>query len=74
MHVASIVDLEINTNTMHQHVAGPTVLQTMMCMLSDEVDRGAKSVYPDEIEARVFFQKDVTIEYIDTIRGYQSWN
>ena len=46
----------------------------MMCMLSDELDRGAKLVYMDAMDARVHFQKYVTIEYMETIADYQAWN
>lgn len=31
-------------------------------------------MYPDVMEARVRFQKDITLEYMDTIAVYQSWN
>ena len=39
--------LEISADTMHQYVASPTALKTMMCMLSKVLDRGAISVYTD---------------------------
>lgn len=56
MHVSTSVDLEISADTMHQYIVSSAALKTMMHMLSDELDRGGKSVYPDVIEARVFFQ------------------
>ena len=31
-------------------------------------------MYPDAMEARVHFQKDVTLEYTDTIVDYQAWH
>jgi len=43
-------------------------------MLSDELDKGAKPLYLDATEARVFFHKDVTTEHADTITDYQSWH
>jgi len=43
-------------------------------MLSDELDREARVVYPDVMKVRVCFQKDVTIEYMDTIANYQAWH
>ena len=46
----------------------------MMHMLSDELDRGAQAVYLDAMEARVRFQKDVTLDYTDTITDYRSWH
>lgn len=74
MRVATNVDLEITADTMHQYIVGLAALKTMMHMLSYELDRGAKSMYPDATKARVHFQKDVTTEYVDTIRDYQAWN
>ena len=41
MHIATSADLVINVDTMHQYVIGPTALKTMICILSDELDRGA---------------------------------
>ena len=64
--------LEISIDTTHQYVAGPTALKTMMRMLSDELDRGAISVYPDAMEARLHFQEDVTIEHMNIITDDQS--
>jgi len=43
-------------------------------MLSDELEKGVKLVYPDATEARVRFQRDVTIEYTNTIVDYQAWH
>ena len=45
---------------MHMYVVGLVSLKTMMHMLSNELDRGAKSVYLDAMEAMVRFHKDVT--------------
>ena len=53
MCIATSTDLQMSIDTMHQYVVGPTVLKTIMCMLYDELDRGARSVYPDATEARV---------------------
>lgn len=44
-----------------------------MRMLSDELDKGAISVYPDAMEERVHFQQDVTIKRMDTITEDQAW-
>ena len=74
MRIDTSADLAISVDTMHQYVVGPTALKTMMCMLSDELDKRAKVVYPDAIVARVRFQKDVITEYTDTIVDYQSWH
>lgn len=64
----------VSAGTMHQYVVGLATLKTMMCVLSDELDRGSRVVYLDVMEARVRFQKDFTIEYTDTIADYQAWN
>ncbi len=72
MRMVTNIHLEINKNTMHQYVAGPTTLKMMMCMLSDELDRGAISVYLDATEAGAHFQYDVTIECVETIMTDQA--
>ena len=72
MHVATIADLENNTNTMHQYVVGSDAVKTMMHMLSNKLDGEARSVHPNVMEARVRFQKDVGLEYIDTIADYRA--
>ena len=45
-----------------------------MHMISDELNKGAKSMYPDATEARVRFQQDVTFEPMDTIMDDQAWH
>lgn len=55
MHIATSADFHMNVDTMHQYVAGPFVFKTMMRMLYDELDRGAKSVFLNVMEARVQF-------------------
>ena len=42
-------------DSMHHYVIGLTTLETMMRMLLDDLDRGDKLVYLDEIDARVHF-------------------
>ena len=49
-------------------------LKTMMHILFNKLDKGAKSLYPDATKARVRFHKDVTTEYEDTINDYQAWH
>lgn len=72
--IATNADLAIREDTMHQYVAGPSALKTVMHILSNELDRGANVVYPDATEERVHFQKDVTTKYVDTIVDYQDWH
>ncbi len=74
MRTASNTNLQMSGDNIHQYVTGLAALKTMMWMLSDELDKGAKSVYPDATEARFRFHKDVTIEYADTIIDYQAWH
>ena len=65
---------KISTDTMHQYVVGPTTLKVVMHVLSDDLDRGAITVYPAAMEARVHFQQDVTIERTNTITDDQAWH
>ena len=46
----------------------------MMCILSYELERGAKAMYPDATEARVRLQKYVTKKYTETITYYPAWH
>jgi len=46
----------------------------MIRMLLGELGEGSISVYLNAIEARVFLQHDVTIEYADTIKDDQAWH
>lgn len=73
MHMVTNTHLEINTDTMHQYVTGPTMLKMMMCMPSNKLAREAISVYLDAMKARDCFQQDATIEHIDTITDDQAW-
>jgi len=61
MCIATSSDLAISADIMQNYVIGLTTLKTMMCMLSNELDKGAQVVYPDAMEARFCFQKDVTL-------------
>ena len=74
MLIVMSADLQMSADTMHEYVFISAALNTMMHMLSDKLDRGAKSVYPDAMEARVHFQQDVTFEHADTIMDYQAWH
>ena len=74
MCTATNPDLPISVNIMHKYVSGPATLKTMMCMLTDKLDRGAQAVYPDAMEARFRLQTDVTAEHTDTLKYYQSWH
>jgi len=74
MCIATSEDLVISVDTMHQYVIGLATLKTLMHMLSHELDRGAKSAYPNAIEARVRFQKYSTTECMDIIADYQAWH
>ena len=70
MCIATSANLAISADTMHQCVIVLAAFKTMMCMLLDKLDRGARAMYPDATEARVRFQKDVTVEFMDTIVDY----
>ena len=72
MHITTSPDLPISADIMHKYVAGPATLKTMLRMLSDELDRGARAMYPNSMEVKVNFQMDVTTEHMDTIRDYRA--
>ena len=74
MYIATSPDLPISTDTMHKYVASPDTLKTMMHMLSDDLDRGSRAVYPDAMKGRVKCQMDVTAEHTDTIKDYRYWH
>ena len=74
MRIATSPDLVISADTMHKYVVGPVALKTMMRMISDKLDKGARAVYLDVVEERVRFHKDVTLVYTDTIVDYRSWH
>ncbi len=57
MHMVTRTHMDISTDTMHQYVVGSVAAKKIICMLSDELDREAISVYPDAMEARVRFSK-----------------
>ena len=57
MLMATNTCLESSVDTMHQHVVSQVAPRMTMCMLSDKLDGGAISVYPDATEARVHFGK-----------------
>ena len=74
MRTATNPNLLISADVMRKYVASSTTLKTMMHMLTDELDRGARAVYPDAMEARFRFQTDFTAEHTDDIKDYQSWH
>lgn len=74
MSITTNANLQMSASTTHQYVAGSTALKTMMCMISNELDKGSKLVYMYPTEVRVHFQKDATMEYADTITDYQDWH
>ena len=74
MHTATNPDLPISADIMRKYVSGLATLRTMMHVLSDKLDRGARVVYPDAMEARFKFQMHVSSEHIDTIKDYHSWH
>jgi len=55
MCIATNPDLPISVDIMHKYFFGLNALKTMMGMLSDELERGARAVYLDAMEERVKF-------------------
>ena len=74
MHITTSPNLPISAYIMNKYVASPATLKTMMCMLSEELDKGAWVVYLDFMEVKVRFQTDITMEHMDTIRDYRAWH
>lgn len=74
MCISTNPDFPINADIIHKYVVGSAALKTMMHMLLDELDVEAREVYLADMEARVKFQKDVTLEHMDTIVDYRSWH
>ena len=74
MHIATNLEFLISANIMRKYVASLVTLKTMMCMLLDELDEGARAVYPNVMEARFRFETDFTMEHMDTIKDYRSWH
>ena len=74
MRIATSLDLPISADIMHKYVVCLAALKVMMHMLTNELDRGARVVYPDAMEARVRLQKAVTLEHTDTSADYKSWH
>jgi len=74
MRTVTSPDMPISADDMRKYVVGSTILKTMIHMLMDELDRGARAVYPNSMEARYKFQTDVTVEHMDTLKDYQSWH
>ena len=70
MCIATSLDLPISANIMHKYVVDPAALKTMICILLEKLDRGARAVYRDAMEARVKFQIDVTAEHTNAIKDY----
>ena len=70
MCIATNPEFPISADIMHKYVVILAVLKTTMHMLSNELDKGAQAVYPNVMEARVKFQKYVTLEYTNTIIDY----
>jgi len=74
MRIATNLDFPICIDIMCKYIVGPTTLKKMTSMLTDELDKGARAVYPNAMEAKFKFQTDVTTEHMDTLKDYHSWN
>lgn len=70
MCISTSPNFPINADIVRKYVASLATLKTTMCMLSDELERGDRVVYLDDMEVIVKFQKDVTLDHKDTITDY----
>lgn len=48
-------NLPISADIVRKYIFGPATLKTMMRKLKDELDRGARAVYPNVMEATFRF-------------------
>lgn len=51
-------DLELNTHNTQEVIGGPMKVKIMLLMLQNKLDIGSKGVYPNSMEATVYFQQD----------------
>jgi len=67
-------ELERSIQNMHiKYIGGPVMVNTMLQILQDELDKGSKTIYLETMEERVRYQKDTIKQYGDIIEWYQSW-
>lgn len=74
MLISTCLDLAMSADITHKYVGSPTTMKTMMHMLSNDLDRGTREVYPDAMDSRVKSQMDVSTKHTDTIKDYRSWH
>ena len=55
MRIATSPDLPISADTMNKYVPSLATLNIRMRMLLDELEKGARAVYPDAMKERVRF-------------------
>ena len=48
-------DLELSTHNMQKYIGGPIMVNTMLHMLQNELGTGSKTIYLDDMEARVCY-------------------
>lgn len=70
MLMATNANFQFIADKMHMYISSLALLRTKLCMLQQELHKGSKLVYPEEMEARVCFQKFIIKEYMDTISLY----
>ena len=70
MRVATSDDLQLSAKNMQMYISGPTTLKIVLRMLHDELDKGFRTIYPEAMEARLCFEKEITKQYEDTIEKY----
>ena len=73
MRKATSDDLQLSKENMQKYIGGLATLKTLWHILQDELNKGFITIYPEAMEARVHFDKDVTKQYGDTIAQYQVW-
>lgn len=60
-------DLDMSIKGMKKYIGSLTRVNTMLCMLQDELDKGSKTIYPKAMEEKLSYQEDTIKQYGETI-------
>lgn len=59
---------------MQKYISDPVRIRTILLFLKREFKSGSKSLYPDSMESRFYFQPDTIMQFWDSIAQYQAWH
>jgi len=60
MREATNDKLQLSAENMQKYIGSPTILKIVLYMLQDVLGRGLRTIYPEAIDERVQFYKDIT--------------